>query len=400
MSVTEHPAESGAPEAFIELCGRPAFQSRVRQVSAKAPNNSLSGRATQQRHALELALARLAGGAVPNQADRRVTSLAAEAIRLADSLPRPSRARFRERLAAALAGDATLVPTFHLLRTASMLRDRGFEVTYPGLAEGTGYDLRLRRGGSTAVVACETVSAEDGRPLHRGDWCALVDRVNPELQTWLAAHPGRYLLKMTLPDGLSGADQLSELHTRICALLSAEKRHDSGAQAVLKLDPLVLAGAQASGQAVNGLPSRLRAQFGPEAHLAVTHCAGSGSVFVMAARAGRENEIAAAICRRLSLAAIDRLDDTEPGILAVFLEDIDRAEWRGLRERLELEGAVRRFLTTAEAKRVVAVSCSSRHELFGTPPPDGAAEGELRFRNPSHVHAKLPALAPAISSFA
>jgi hypothetical protein len=232
--------------------------------------------------------------------------------------------------------------------------------------------------------------------VHRGDWWALVDAINPELQTWLAAHPGRYLLKMTLPEGISGPDQLAELQRRISAMLVAEKRQDSGAQAVLKLDPLMLAGAQAQDRA-GGLPARLRAQFGPEAHLAVTTQPGSGSVFAMAARAGRENEISAAVCRRATLAAQTRLSGRHPGILAIFLDDLDRLDWRALRgEQLELEGAVRRFLTTPPARQVVAVSCASRFEMFGG--PDAAPEGELRFRNPSHAAAKHPGLAPAILS--
>jgi hypothetical protein len=82
----------------------------------------------------------------------------------------------------------------------------------------------------------------------------------------------------------------------------------------------------------------------------------------------------------------------------VFLEDLDRGEWRALREQLELEGAVRRFLTTAAARRGVAVSAASRLEMFGAPPPDGAEGGELRFRNPAHPAAKHPALAPAVLS--
>ena len=75
---------------------------------------------------------------------------------------------------------------------------------------------------------------------------------------------------------------------------------------MLKLDPLVLAGAQAMAERwppAGGLPARLREQFGPEAHLAVTTAPGSSSVFVMAARASQENEVAAAVCRRLANAA-------------------------------------------------------------------------------------------------
>ncbi|HYZ62450.1 MAG TPA: hypothetical protein VE650_08340, partial [Acetobacteraceae bacterium] len=93
-----------------------------------------------------------------------------------------------------------------------------------------------------------------------------------------------------------------------------------------------------------------------------------------------------------------RLTGSRPGILAMFIEDTDRIEWRLLRERLELEGQARQFLTHPDARAVVAVTCSSRLELFGLPEPDAAPEGELRFRNPAHPAAKTPALAPAVLS--
>jgi hypothetical protein len=351
---------------------------------------------------LELALARVADRTANSRAgavERLLCLLAHEAVEMAAALPAASRGRLRDEIIAGLTGEATLIPLFHRLRTAALLRRRGFLLRFDGIAEGASYDLLAERDGAAAEVVCETVSAEAGRRVNRGDWWMLVDRIHPELQTWLAAHPGRYLLKMTLPGGLAGPDQTAEIHRRISALLAAERRQDACGQAVLKLDPLVLAGAQAGDRdRPAGLPARLREQFGPEAHLAVTTDANSNSVFVMAARASQENEVAAAVCRRLAEAAEGRLTGRSPGILAVFLEDIDRAEWRALREKLELEGAVRRFLTTGPARRVVAVSCASRFELFGAPPPDGAPEGELRFRNPAHQAAKQPALAPAILS--
>lgn len=396
-----HQPDARALDAFVALCGKRAWADRMADLGARAQAGSLSGRAAQHRHALELALARLCdrgalAGAGP--AERRLCAFAQEAVRVAGTLPPAPRDRLRALLLEGLTGEATLIPLFHLMRTAALHRGRGFEVRFTGLVEGTPHDLEIGRGGGAAEVVCETVSAEEGRRLHRGDWLALVDRVNPDLQTWLAAHPGRYLLKMTLPEGLNGPEQLAGLHQRITEMLAAEKRQDSGAQAVLKLDPLMIAGAQAQDRAGGGLPATLRAQFGHEAHLAVTTDPGSGSVFVMAARAGRENEIAAAVCRRLALAAESRLSGRSPGLLAVFVEDVDRAEWRVLRERLELEGAVRRFLTTSAARPVVAVSCTSRHEMFGGAPPDAAEGGELRFRNPAHPQARHPALAPAVLS--
>jgi hypothetical protein len=396
MTVAATSAELRALEAFIGLCGKRAWRQRLDRLGSQAQPGSLSGRAAQQRHALELALGRLLEGrAAMGEAERRLCGFAREAVTLAAALPEAPRARLRERLLAGLSGEGTLIPLFHLLRTASLLRARGFEVAFPGLAEEAPHDLLVSRGGAIAEVACETVSAEEGRPVHRGDWFALVDAINPELQTWLAAHPGRYLLKLTLPEGISGPDQLAELQRRITTLLTEEKRQDQGAQAILKLDPLMLAGAQA-GDGPQALPARLRSLFGPEAHLAVTTSPGSGSVFAMAARAGRENEVSAAVCRRLAAAAAARLSGDRPGILAVFLEDLDRTDWRNLRATLELEGAVRRFLTTPVSRRVAAVSCASRFEMFGA--PDAVPEGELRFRNPGHSAAKHPGLAPAISS--
>jgi hypothetical protein len=82
----------------------------------------------------------------------------------------------------------------------------------------------------------------------------------------------------------------------------------------------------------------------------------------------------------------------------MFIEDTDRLEWRILRDQLRLEGAARQFMTQAEARNVVAVTCASRLELLAVPAPDGGEDAELRFRNPNHPQAKLAALACAIAS--
>lgn len=392
-------AEAGdACRGFMALAGEAAWRDRMADLAARARPQSWRGRAAQQRHALELLLARLADPRQTpklNRAEQQVLALAQAAVALADTLPEPSRLRLRERLLAGLTGEATLIPLFHLLREASRQRARGFTVHFAGLAEEAPYDLLLQRDGAEAELACCTVSAEEGRHMPRGDWFALVDGINPDLQTWLAAHPGRYLLKMTLPDGIQGPGEVAELQRQVSSLLSTRKRQDASPAAVLKLDPLMLAGAQASKA---GLPRRLRDLFGPDAHLAVTGDPAGGSVFVMAAHAGRENQLAATVVRHLGLTA-QRLTGQRPGILSIFLEDVERGEWRTLRETLELEGAIRRFFTTAAAQPVVAATCSTRLEMFGVAPPDAAEQGELRFRNQAHHAAREPGLQPAVTSF-
>lgn len=387
-----------ALEAFVGCVGPRLWRDRLAALRAVAAAPTRTGRQALQRHCIEFAIDRLQRQ-LPNrplsQAERCIVTHATAAVALFDALPNAGRLRLAALLRSALVDGACLVPAFHLLRTASMQRSRGFAVAFAGLEDAAPFDLLLHRDGMEAEVACDVVSAEDGRDVHRGAWFSLVDRVDPELQTWLCAHPGRYILKMTLPKGLrqEGGGLLPALHERITAMLGQSRRADHDEAAVLRLDPLMLAAAQADEL---GLMPRLRREFGPEAHLSVT--AAGGGVFVMAARAGKENEVAAAVRRRMGALAPTRLTGTRPGILAMFIEDTDRAEWRGLRDKLELEGETRKFLTHPEARSVVAVTCVSRLELFGLPEPDSAPEGELRFRNPAHPAAKAPALAPAVLS--
>jgi hypothetical protein len=399
MKASPGSIDVAALNAFVEGFGASAWQERHAALAAEAAVSTHAGRAALQRHIIEITIERWRKrgyNRLPSPAELRIAELAADASRLFDTLPSAGRDRLRASLRTAAEAVNTLMPAFHLLRTASMQRARGFEVQYAGFEEGASFDLLLSRAGQEAEVVCDVVSAEDGRGVHRGAWSRLCDRVDPELQVWLANHPGRYLLKMTLPRGLKDlpeGDALGALHSRISAMLSTQRRADHDEAAVLRLDPLMLAAAQASEL---GLMPRLRSEFGPEAHLAVTTA--ERGLFVMAARAGNENEVAVAVRRRMSEIAPTRLTGTRPGILAMFVEDTDRTEWRLLRERMDLEGEARQFLTAPCARAVVAVSCSSRLEMFGLSSPDAAPDGELRFRNPAHPAAKAAALAPAVSS--
>jgi hypothetical protein len=411
--ISEVPAAAidvrGDIDPFIELIGEHTWSRRLGEILQRAATGRRAGRAILQRHAIELTIRRVSRGdhvkSGPTPAELRIAALCRIAVDAAASLPVAGLERMRAALSRGLEGNASLVPFFHILHTAALQQERGFDVRFSGWADATTYDLVItgpaepgrESSREAAEIACEMISAEAGRDVHRGAWFRLVDRVDPELQTWLAAHPGRYVLKMTLPQGLkdaadaseaAGVDPLAALHTRISALLQAQRRSDFDEAAMLRLDPLMLVASQADEL---GLMPRLRSEFGPEAHLAVT--TGGNGLFVMAARAGREDTVAAVVRERMTHIAPLRLSGTRPGILAMFIEDTDRTEWHGLRDRMELEGEARQFLTQPQAKHVVAVTCACRLELFGT-----ETHGDIRFRNQAHPAAKSPVLNPAIAS--
>ena len=387
--------------AFISCVGAKRWSDRMAEIEREARRSQRVGRALAQQHSVEVTIERLRRSGCVGKlsvAELCVLVLVREVVTTDKSLTAEGRVRFRAALVAGLHQERTLVPLFHLLRTAALQRSRGFAVHHAGFEDNANFDLLLTRGGAEAEVVCDVMSAEDGRDVHRGAWVQLVDRIDADLQTWLADHPGRYLLKLTLPQGLNGDEtRLAALHARIRQMLQSSSRADHDEAGVLRLDPLMLAAAQATSvPAEPGLMSSLRREFGHQAHLAVTS-AGEG-LFVLAARAGREDEVAVAIRRRLAALAPARLTGNRPGILALFIEDTDRTEWRHLRDRLELEGEARQFLTHPEARGVVAVTCASRLELLGGTAPDAASDGELRFRNPAHPAAKIAGLAPAVLS--
>ena len=258
--------------------------------------------------------------------------------------------RLRDEILAGLTGEATLVPLFHLLRTAACCADaasrcastawRRRPLRPAGGTRGRGDGGRLRNGlgrGGPKGEPWRLVDAGGPHPSRTADLAGRASRPLPA-EDDPARGPRR-----------AGPDRrTARAHQRAARGRAAAGRGQPGRAQARPAD----AGRRAAASdRPGGLPARLRAQFGPEAHLAVTTAPGSNSVFVMAARASQENEVAAAVCRRLENAATDRLSGRHPGILAVFLEDLDRTEWRVLREKLELEGAVRRFLTTGGAAR-------------------------------------------------
>ena len=386
-------------DTFVQAVGADLWQARLTALASGRSPPSRLGSHLLQRHCIEMTIERLRSYPLtrpPSPAEQLIAGYAATAVETLNQLSAAGRERLLARLRSDLSGTESLVSSFHLLRVAELHRARGFNVRLSVLEDDVPFDLLIERGGAEAEIACDVLSAKFGHSIHRDAWCSLVDHVDPGLQSWLRAHPGRYLLKMTLPKGLRSSDDpdlVENLSARVVRMVTRRQHADGDETAMLRLDPLLLAAAQADEL---GLMPRLRQEFGPEAHLSVV--TSGGAVLVLVARAGKENEVPMAIRRRLDVVAPVRLSGTRPGIVAMFIEDTDRIEWRLLREKLSLEGEVRQFMTHPEAANVVAVTCSSRLELFGLPTPDAAADGELRFRNPAHPAAKRDNLAPAVSS--
>jgi len=194
----------------------------------------------------------LSAGASPSATEALLGQVAAHVPEVAAGLTPRGRDKLVAQARLGLSGQNTLVPVFHLARMAALQRSRGFAVAFPGLEGDAPHDLLIARDGAEAEVACDVFTAGEGRDVHQGAWLRPADRVDPALRAWLSAHPGRHLLKITLPLGLRGglhepereSETFNALHQRILAMLGTRSRHHHDEAVVLRLDPLLLAGAQ------------------------------------------------------------------------------------------------------------------------------------------------------------
>ena len=140
---------AAAVQRFVALAGKPAWRARMLALRKQAGAQPIAGRVVAERHAIELAVDRLASqpAATATRAERAVATLADAAVQLHAALSPEGRARFEAMLAAALVGEGTLVPLFHLLRVAALQRARGFAVRFSGFEDGASHDLLISRRG-------------------------------------------------------------------------------------------------------------------------------------------------------------------------------------------------------------------------------------------------------------
>ena len=399
------PVDPRILDSFAALAGGRIWRTRLTEIQRSAesgpairPGDACAPcRRADRRAAPQAAEPGAVRGRAPDRAARSRGSRGC-----GSPVPRRARTADARCLRDALRGEATLVPLFHLLRTAVMQRSRGFDVAFAGLEDGAPFDLLLTRDRAEAEVACDVISAEEGRGVHRGAWFRLADRIDPDSAD-LACRPSRPLFaEDDAAAGAAGRPLRRHGRRQSAGRAARTHPHDAGDQpaAPTTTRPSCCGWTRCCWPArrptTTGLLSSLRREFGPEAHLSVT--AAGGGVFVMAARAGQENEIAVAIRKRLATLAPTRLTGDPPG----HSRDVHRghrpnrvarparATRTGRRDR--------QFLAGADARRVVAVTCASRLEMFGMTGSDVAPEGELRFRNPAHPAAKAAALAPAVLS--
>src|ERR1700761_4634496 len=142
MPVSIGSLSSSGLDPLLALVGTRRWQDRLEEIRDLATSGRRAGQALRQRHGVELTLEKLRRnpGAVASLTEALLGQYAIEIPRIAEQLSDRGRERLVERLRLGLSGQNTLVPLFHLIRTAISQRDRGFAVAFSGLDEETPHD--------------------------------------------------------------------------------------------------------------------------------------------------------------------------------------------------------------------------------------------------------------------
>ena len=131
MLAIQNPVDPAALDTFVGLVGVREWSARLVEIARQSALGRRAGKAVLQRHAIEIAIEKLrrTRERQPSVAELHVAQLAAEIANLPDELNTVGRSSFRSLLRQSMRDDHTLVPLFHLVRTAAMQRARGFEVS-------------------------------------------------------------------------------------------------------------------------------------------------------------------------------------------------------------------------------------------------------------------------------
>src|SRR5919199_4605559 len=113
-------------DSFVALVGEKRWRQRLAEIRDLAAAGPRAGQAIRQRHVLELSLEKLRRqpDAPMSVTETLLEAIAREIPLVAASLTSRGRSRLIERLELGLMGQNTLIPVFHLVRSAMLQRSR------------------------------------------------------------------------------------------------------------------------------------------------------------------------------------------------------------------------------------------------------------------------------------
>lgn len=211
------------------------------------------------------------------------------------------------------------------------LMSLGYDVICNDLEDrknGGTYDFLAVKGGIEMEVECKYVSADIGRQIHRRRIYQLGDRLLPMMQSTLDAKPGGTLVKITIPNNLSGStEQQSLIADAVRKALANDGDAILPEEYQITVEPFAFRDDMFDAQITKiEILNKLRGQMKNEhnidnKNMLLLFRPEHGAIVVIV-KSSKKDRVLGALNRQLKGSAKNQFSGERPGALFVFLADL------------------------------------------------------------------------------
>lgn len=235
-----------------------------------------------------------------------------------------------------LKGTGCLSPLAGEMVVATHLMLRGYDVMFYDLEEGGGFDFLVTLDELEFEIECKHVTADIGRKIHQRKFFSLAGIICPYLTSAAERKAGGQLIRVTLPAELTSEQGKMEAVARFIA--DAVEQGVSVSESSLcavKILQFPLENSPFTGNQVTGdirvtVNNFLEQQYGIINKNVVTIFGANRSVVILVVESKTKDTVLQSVIDNLKNSSRDQLTGDRPGIMCVYLSDLDAEALRRL----------------------------------------------------------------------
>ena len=218
---------------LIEITGWEPWKNRLKSLEAQLAIGPTMSFYLVERFGLELAFSEIHTHLrqtarpiwPPKSSDQvRFVSFLAMVTRTHHRLSAVGKNRLKGMLIGALKSDFGLGPLAFEMKTVARLMRKQFDVEFHDLEEGGGFDFLISKDNAEIEIECKFITGDIGRKIHLKRLNQLTPFLMQEMEVLVQREHCGHLVRITIPDRLSGKIEQNQMIQELLAKLIAENR--------------------------------------------------------------------------------------------------------------------------------------------------------------------------------
>lgn len=343
-----YPAEM-APmlRRFIGITGWDPWKRRFKAFESWIAANPLMENFIAERYPVEIALAQAKNhialsGRLPTRITSseqyRLFSFISMTVRVYQRLNAEAQKRFAGAIRGALRSDSGLSPFVAEMVVAGHLMAKSFDVEFHDFEGGGGFDFLATKEDVELEVECKHISGDIGRQIHKKKLYDLGGVSFAHIADALNRNPGGQFVRIKLPGRLTGqTEQLTRISDYISVALMRRTNIDQPKSISVEYEAFSIVGTPFDSLGnETGLKEAVRdyleRKFGAINPHVLMHFRPNHGAVVLVVESEQRDKVMKGIISQLKEAGRSQLTGKRPGILCVYLSDMDYEQLRRLAE--------------------------------------------------------------------